>query len=96
MRHFVVTYNKFSDQYQSKALADGKLNVIEKMKFILGKVENIVEKGKNTGCQIHILDFGHGSINFLRVIPHSTRSHPTVLSQSSVDYHAECKEHQEC
>ena len=34
------------------ALADDKINVTEKLKFVLGSVENIVRKGENAGYQL--------------------------------------------
>ena len=39
-----------------KAFADGKINVNEKLKFVLGRVENIMGKGENT-CYQHFLLF---------------------------------------
>ena len=39
-----------------KAFADNKLNVSEKFKFVLERVENIVGKGENAGYQ-HFLFF---------------------------------------
>ena len=39
-----------------KAFADDKINVTKKLKFALGRVENIVGKGKNAGYQ-HFLFF---------------------------------------
>ena len=38
-----------------KASADDKLNVTQKLKFALGKVENIVGKGENAGNQHFLL-----------------------------------------
>ena len=38
-----------------KALADDKINDREKLKFLLGSVENIVEKGENAGYQHFLL-----------------------------------------
>ena len=32
-----------------KAFADDEINVNEKLKFVLGRVENIVGKGENAG-----------------------------------------------
>ena len=32
-----------------KVFADDKINVIQKLKFYLGRVENIVGKGENAG-----------------------------------------------
>ena len=38
-----------------KALADDKMNVTEKLKFVLGRVENIMGKGENAGYQHFLL-----------------------------------------
>ena len=38
-----------------KALADDKMNVTEKLKFGLGRVENIMGKGENAGYQHFLL-----------------------------------------
>ena len=38
-----------------KASADDKIYVIEKLKFVLGRVENIMEKGENAGYQHFLL-----------------------------------------
>ena len=43
--------DKFLDWSKLKAFADDKINVIEKLKFALGKLENIVGKEKNVGYQ---------------------------------------------
>ena len=37
--------NKFLNWSKLKAFADNKLNLAEKMKFVLGRVENLVGKG---------------------------------------------------
>ena len=37
--------NKILGQSKLKAFADNKINVAEKLKFVLGRVENIVGKG---------------------------------------------------
>ena len=34
-----------------KAFANNKINVTEKLKFVLERIENIEGKGKNAGCQ---------------------------------------------
>ena len=39
----------FLDWSKLKALADDKINVTEKLKFVLGRVENIMGKGENAG-----------------------------------------------
>ena len=41
--------DKFLDWSKLKALADDKINVTEKLKFIYGRVGNIVGKGENGG-----------------------------------------------
>ena len=38
-----------------KAFADDKIIVIQKLKFVLGRVENIVGKGENAGYQHFLL-----------------------------------------
>ena len=38
-----------------KAYADDKLNLAEKLKFVLEKVENILGKGENAGYQHFLL-----------------------------------------
>ena len=40
---------------KGKALPNDKINVTEKLKFVLGRVENIVEKGENAGYQHFLL-----------------------------------------
>ena len=47
--------NKISDWSKFKAIADDKINVTEKLKFVLGRVENIVRKGENAGHQHFLL-----------------------------------------
>ena len=37
---------KISDRFKSKAFPDDKLNMNQKLNFVLGRVENIVEKEK--------------------------------------------------
>ena len=41
--------NKILDWSKLKASADNKMNVTENLKFVLGRVENIVGKGENAG-----------------------------------------------
>ena len=38
---------KFLDRFKLKALADDKINVTEQLKFVLGRVENIMGKVEN-------------------------------------------------
>ena len=47
--------NKFSELVQIKASADDKINVREKLKFVLGCVKNITGKGENAGYQHFLL-----------------------------------------
>ena len=49
-----------------KAFADDKINVTEKLKFVLERVENIVGKGENAGYQHFLTMFSKGF--FPRVI----------------------------
>ena len=46
---------KFLDWSKLKALADNKIKLAEKLKFVLGRVENIVGKGENAGDQHFLL-----------------------------------------
>ena len=41
--------DNFLDRSKLKGLADDKINVSEKLKFILGMIENIVGKAENAG-----------------------------------------------
>ena len=41
-----VPNNKFIEWSQSKAIQDNKLNVTENLKFVMGRVENLVGKGQ--------------------------------------------------
>ena len=41
--------DKILDQSKFKELADDKINVTKKLKFVSGMVENISEKGENDG-----------------------------------------------
>ena len=47
--------DKFIDWSKLKDLADNKINATEKLKFLLGRVENIVGKGENAGHQHFLL-----------------------------------------
>ena len=64
-------HNKISDQSILKAFADDNLNVNKKLKFALGREENIVRKEENAGYQ-HSLLFPQcfqkaSSLGFLKV-----------------------------
>ena len=47
--------DKILDLSKLKAFADDKINVTEKLKFVLGRVENFVGKGENAGYQHFLL-----------------------------------------
>ena len=47
--------DKFSDCSKLKAFADDNLNLAKKLKFVIGRVENIVGKGENAGNQHFLL-----------------------------------------
>ena len=47
--------NKILALTKLKGFADDKINVTQKMKFVLGRIENIVGKGENTGDQHFLL-----------------------------------------
>ena len=53
--HFTLANNKFLDWSKFKAFADDKLTMAEKLKFVLGRVENIVGKGENAFYQHFLL-----------------------------------------
>ena len=44
-----IQYDKILDLSKLEAFADNNLNVYQKLKFALGRVENIVGKGENAG-----------------------------------------------
>ena len=54
----------FFDWSKLNTFADYKINVTEKLKFVFGRVENIVGKGENAGYQ-HFLLFPQSFKNFL-------------------------------
>ena len=47
--------DKFLNWSKLKAFADYKINVNQKLKFDLGRIENIVGKGENAGYQHFLL-----------------------------------------
>ena len=49
------TKQKFSDWSNFKAFADYKINVAEKLKFVLRQAENILGKGEDAGYQHFLL-----------------------------------------
>ena len=46
---------KILDWFKLNALADDKINLTEKLKLVLGRVEKIVGKGENAGKQHFLL-----------------------------------------
>ena len=50
-----------------KVIADDKIKVTKKLKFAIGRVENIVEKGESAGSSI----FSFSYKVFKRNLPHS-------------------------
>ena len=57
-RFNILPNDKFLDWSKLGAFADDKLNLTEKLKFVLGRVQNIVGKGENAGFH-HFLCFPH-------------------------------------
>ena len=52
--------NKIFERSKLKAFSEEKKNVTEKLKFVLGRVQNIVRKGENAGENVgykHFLFF---------------------------------------
>ena len=47
--------NKILDWSKLKAVAEDKINMREKLKFVLGRVENIAGKGENAGYHNFLL-----------------------------------------
>ena len=56
MVFYSLPNDKFLNWFKLKTFADDKINVTQKLKFVLGRVENIVAKGENSGYQ-HFLFF---------------------------------------
>ena len=52
--HFLPN-DKILDWFKLKTFVDNKINVTEKLKFVFGRVENIVGKGENAGYQHFLL-----------------------------------------
>ena len=48
---FKLLFPKFLDCWKFKAIADDKINVTKKQKFLLGWVENVVGKGEDADYQ---------------------------------------------
>ena len=51
----ILPNDKVKDWSKLKAFADDSINVTERLKFVLGRVENIVGKGENAGYQHFLL-----------------------------------------
>ena len=51
-----LSNDKFLDWFKLKAFAEDKISVAKNLKFVLGRVENIVGKGENA-CYQHFLLF---------------------------------------
>ena len=49
-----ITFHKILTLTKLKGLADDKIKVTQKLKFVLGRVENIVGKGENAGYQLFL------------------------------------------
>ena len=52
----VLSGDKILDYSNLKTFADNKMDVAEKVQFVVGRVENIVGKGENA-CYQHFLPF---------------------------------------
>ena len=52
---FVRKNDKILDWSKLKAFTDNKINVTKILKFVLGRVENILGKGENAGYQHFLL-----------------------------------------
>ena len=50
-----LPHGKILDWSKLRAFTDDKINVTEKLKFVLGRIENIVEKGQNAGYHHFLL-----------------------------------------
>ena len=50
-----LPHDKILDWFKLKAFADDKMKPTEKLKFVLGRVENTVGKGENAGYQHFLL-----------------------------------------
>ena len=51
----VYQTTNFWSKLREFEFADNKLDLIEKLKFVLGRVENVVGKGENAGFQHFLL-----------------------------------------
>ena len=53
--NYSLLNDKFLDWSKLKGFTDDKINVTEKLKFALGRVENSVVKGENAGYKHFLL-----------------------------------------
>ena len=53
--HLTLPNDKFFNWSKLKAFADDKINASQKLKYVLGRVENIMGKGENAGYQHFLL-----------------------------------------
>ena len=52
-----LPHDKFLNWFRLKAIADDKINVDEKLNFVLGEVENIMEKDLNKRYRLKSLQY---------------------------------------
>ena len=71
--------DKILDKSELKAFPDNKINVTQKLKFVLWTIENIVGKEENAGFQ-HFLHFAQC---FQKVYPWGFKSRDCVVKSSS-------------
>ena len=83
--------DKIFDWSKLKAFVDDTINVNEKFKFGLGKVENIVGKGENAGYQMmfFVQKVKHKIFDYLlvcieqKIIEHSCLYHDTYRTENN-------------
>ena len=68
MVFYCLQNNKILDRSKLKALAEDAINVIQKLKFVKGREENIVGKGENAGHQPFFLFPTMFSIGYFRKV----------------------------
>ena len=60
--------DKSLDWSKFKEFADNNISVTEKLKFVLGRLENIVGKGENAGSQHFLLSQCFQKVFFFKVV----------------------------
>ena len=70
----MLDFSKLKNFSKLKAFADNKSNVTQNMIFVLGRVENIVEKGENAGYK-HFLLFPTTFFSFFFFISFTSHGH---------------------